>query len=126
MLLGRRILDWGLAALLLVVPALILRSSLRDPEEASTVDTAVMRVSSPLQAVVAWMVDGVGGGWSRYVALVDVEDENRELRAENEQLRRDLAAATRRAIDIEALEEMLDLAAKTDADTVGARVIAAS
>ena len=36
----------------------------------------------------SWVVEGVGGMWSRYVALVDVEDENRELRAENEQLRK--------------------------------------
>jgi rod shape-determining protein MreC len=126
MTLRRRLLDWGLAALLLVIPALILRSSLKEPEDTSKVDEAILRVSSPLQAAVSWLVDGVGDLWSRYVALIDVEDENRELREANEQLRRDLAAATRRAIDIAVLEEMLDLRGKTDADTVGARVIAAS
>jgi rod shape-determining protein MreC len=126
MTLRRRLIDWGLAALLLVIPALILRSSLKEPEETSKLDEAILRVSSPLQAAVSWIVEGIGGAWSRYVALIDVEDENRELRAENERLRKELAIATRRAIDIEALEEMLELQANLPADTVGARVIAAS
>lgn len=126
MTLRRRLIDWGLAALLLVIPALVLRSSLKDPQETSKLDEAILRVSSPLQAAVSWIVDGIGGAWSRYVALVDVEEENRELRAENARLRKELAIATRRAIDIEALEEMLELKSSLPADTVGARVIAAS
>ena len=126
MTLRRRLIDWGLAALLLVVPAIILRSSLKDPSETTKLDEAVLRVSAPLQAAVSWVVDGIGGGWSRYVALVDVEEENRELRAENERLRRELAAATRRAIDIAALEEMLELSSSMPADTAGARVVGAS
>ncbi len=124
--LRRRLVDWGLAALLLVVPAMVLRSSLRAPDDVGTVDYAVLRVSSPLQAGVSWLVDKVGSAWSRYVALVDVEDENRELRAENERLRTELAAMTRRAEDTEALEEMVELKKRTPADTAGARVTGAS
>src|SRR6188508_2324666 len=100
MTLRRRAIDWGLAALLLLIPALILRSSLKAPEKVSKLDEAILRVSAPLQAGVSWVVEGIGSGWSRYVALVDVEEENRELRAENERLRRDLAAMTRRAVDV--------------------------
>lgn len=126
MTLRRRLIDWGLAALLLVIPALILRSSLKDPEETSKVDEAVLRVTAPLQAAVAWVVEGIGGAWTRYVALVDVEEENRELRAENERLRRELAARTRQAMDLAVLEEIHAMRTSTPADTVGARVIAAS
>ncbi len=124
MTLRRRVVDWVLAALLLVIPLVVLRSSLRAPEEVSTVDEAVLRVSAPLQAGVSWLVDGVGSLWSRYVGLIDTEDENRELRAENERLRRDLAAERRRAFDVEALEEMVGIKQRTPADTAGARVIA--
>jgi rod shape-determining protein MreC len=124
--LRRRAVDWGLAALLLILPALILRSSLKEPEETTKLDQAILRVSSPLQAGVSWIVDGVGSMWSRYIALIDVEDENRELRSENERLRKELAAETRRAIDSAALEQMLDLKAETPADTAAARVIASS
>jgi rod shape-determining protein MreC len=124
--LRRRVVDWSLAAVLLIVPALILRSSLKEPEETSKLDQAILRVSSPLQAGISWIVDGVGSMWSRYVSLIDVEDENRELRAENERLRKELAIETRRAIDAASLEKMLDLKAETPADTAAARVIATS
>jgi rod shape-determining protein MreC len=125
MTLRRRLLDWSLAGVLLVLPALIFRASMRS-EEPSGLDQAVLRVSAPLQAAVTWIVEGLGGVWSRYVALVDVEAENRELRADNERLRKDLAAMSRRAFDVEAIESLVDLKKQTPADTVGARVIAAS
>jgi rod shape-determining protein MreC len=109
-----------------VLPALVLRASLRSPNETTAVDQAVLRVSAPLQAGVSWIVEKLGSMWSGYVALVDVEDENRELRAENERLRRDLATMARKAFDVAALEDVAMLKRAIPADTIGARVIAAS
>lgn len=126
MTLRRRLLDWGLAALFLILPALVLRASLRSPNETTALDQAVLRVSAPLQAGVSWIVEKLGGVWNGYVALVDVEDENRELRAENARLRKELAVMARKAFDVEALEDVAMLKRATPADTVGARVIAAS
>jgi rod shape-determining protein MreC len=124
MVMRRKLIDWALTALLIVIPALVLRSSMNRGEP-SGFDKAVLRITAPLEAGVSWLVEGVGSLWSRYVALVDVEDENRELRDENEELRKDLAAATRRASDIAALEELAVVKKQTQADTLGARVIAA-
>ncbi len=124
MTLRRRLLDWILAAILIVAPALVLRSSLKT-DDLSALDEAVLRVTAPLQAAVTWIVEGIGGTWGRYVALTDVEAENRELRAENERLRTQLAETARRAFDVEALEELAQLRRKTRADSLGARVIAA-
>lgn len=124
MTLRRRLVDWSLAAILIIAPALVLRANLRD-EGHSALDEAVLRVTSPLQLAVTWMVEGIGGLWSSYVALVDVEDENRELRAENDRLRAKLADTARRAFDVEALEELAQLRRQTRADTVGARIISA-
>lgn len=124
MTLRRRLVDWSLAAILIIAPALVLRANLRD-EGHSALDEAVLRVTSPLQLAVTWMVEGLGGLWSSYVALVDVEGENRELRAENDRLRAKLADTARRAFDVEALEELAQLRRQTRADTVGARIIAA-
>jgi rod shape-determining protein MreC len=59
------------------------------------------------------------------VSLVDIESENRELRADNEKLRKQLAAMTRRAYDVAALEDLAMVKKKTPADTLGARVIGA-
>jgi rod shape-determining protein MreC len=126
MTLRRRLLDWGLAGLFLVLPAFVLRASLRSPSETGAVDQAVLRVSAPLQAGVSWIVEKLGGVWNGYIALVDVEEENRELRAENERLRKDLALTARKAFDVEALEDVAMLKRATPADTIGARVIAAS
>jgi len=120
----RRLLDWSLTGLLIVLPALVLRSSLNRGAP-SALDEALLRITAPLQAGVSWVVEGVGGVWERYVAVVDVESENRELRAENEKLRKQLAQMTRRAFDVEALEEVATVKRKTPADTLGARVIGA-
>jgi rod shape-determining protein MreC len=124
--LRRRLVDWGLAILFLLIPALVLRASLRSPAEVSAVDQAVLRVSAPLQAAVSWIVERLGSVWGGYVALTDVERENRELRAENLRLRRELAETARKAFDVEALEEIAMLKRQIEADTIGARVIAAS
>lgn len=124
MTLRRRIIDWTLTGLLIVIPALVLRASLSRGNP-SFLDTAMLRITAPLQTAVSWVVEGIGGMWSGYVALIDVEDENAELRAENEKLRKELAQVTRRAYDVEALEELAQVKKQTPADTVGARVIAA-
>ena len=82
----RRLLDYGLAAALLAAPILILQAGLKEPSNLNGFDQAVLRISSPLQAAMSWVVEGIGGVWDRYVGLVDVEEENRELRATNARL----------------------------------------
>lgn len=124
MTIKRRMLDWALAGMLIVLPALVLRASLSRGTP-SALDEALLRITAPLQAGVSWIVEGLGGMWGRYVALVDVEQENRELREENERLRKELAAMTRRAFDVEALEDLAVVKKRTPADTLGARVIGA-
>ena len=124
MVMRRKLIDWALTGLLIIIPALVLRSSMQRGEP-SGFDKAVLRITAPLEAGVSWLVEGVGSMWSRYVALIDVEAENRELRDENDRLRKELAAATRRAADIAALEELALVKKQTQADTLGARVIAA-
>lgn len=125
MTLRRRLVDWSLAGLLILIPALVLRTSLKTGDH-TVLDDAILRVSAPLESAVSWIVEGVGGLWSRYVGLVGVEAENRELRADNERLRKELAAAQRRAVDTDALSELLELKRRLSADALAARVIAAS
>lgn len=125
-MLKRRIFDYSLAALLLVIPALILHANLKEREDLTSLDEAVLRVSAPLQAGASWVIEGIGGVWNRYVLLIDVEEENDELRDENRRLRAELAAAKRQAADTVVLEELVGLRRRTPADTIGARVIAAS
>ncbi|MCX5742520.1 MAG: rod shape-determining protein MreC [Proteobacteria bacterium] len=120
----RRLIDWSLTGLLVLIPALVLRSSLSRGTP-SGFDQALLRITAPLEAGVSWVVEGLGGLWSGYVALVSVERENTELRAENETLRKQLATMTRRAYDVAALEDLATVKKRTPADTLGARVIGA-
>jgi rod shape-determining protein MreC len=124
--LRRRILDYSLAAILLVLPLVILRAGIKEPGDLNGFDRAVLRVSSPLQAAVSWVVEGIGGVIHRYVWLVDVEEENRELRDENTRLRADLAAARRLVSDTRQLEDLIMLRRRAEAETIGARVISSS
>ena len=113
----RKIVDWCATGVLVLIPILVLRASLARGTP-SGFDEALLRITAPLQAGVSWVVEGVGGLWGRYVAVVDVEAENRELRAENEKLRRQLAEMTRRAFDVNALEDLAVVKRKTPADTL--------
>jgi len=124
MTLRRRLVDWSLAGLLVLLPALVLKASLARGTP-SGLDQALLRITAPLEAGVSWVVEGVGGLWNRYVALVGVEAENRELREDNDKLRRQLATTTRKAFDVEALEDLAVVKRRTPADTLGARVIGA-
>ncbi len=120
----RRLLDWVLAGALILIPALVLKANMTRGAP-SAVDEALLRITAPLQAGVSWLVEGVGSLWSLYVAVVSVESENRELREENERLRKELAAMTRKAFDVAALEDLAVVKKRTPADTIGARVIGA-
>jgi rod shape-determining protein MreC len=120
----RKIIDWSATLVLIIIPVLVLRASLQRGTP-SAFDQALLRITAPLQAGVSWVVEGIGGVWGRYVALVDIEAENRELRAENDKLRRELAAMTRRAFDVQALEDLALVKRRTPADSIGARVIGA-
>ena len=126
MTLRRRVLDYSLAGLLLLLPALILSSSLKQPENQTGFDQAVLRVSSPLQAAVSWVIEGIGGIWQRYVWLVDVEEENQELRELERHNREEQAKLRRQVADTAMLEELVGLRHRMPEDTIGARVIAAS
>jgi rod shape-determining protein MreC len=124
--LRRRILDYSIAGILLILPVVLLRSGMKEPHQLNGFDKAVLTISSPLQAAVSWLVEGAGGIWQGYFALVDVEEENRELRDENEALRAQLAAARREVADTRQLEDLILLRRRAEAETIGARVIASS
>lgn len=120
----KRILDWVMALFLVAVPAAFLHSNFKSQGDLNVLDRTVLAVSAPIQGAVAWAIEGVGGLWNGYVWLVDVEDENVELRRENERLRRELADAQRLAAEVPRLEEAAALRERVPADAIGARVVA--
>ena len=63
---ARRAVDWVLAGLLLLVPAAILHSSFKAPENLGGFDKVVLKISSPLQSGASWVIEGLGGLWNRF------------------------------------------------------------
>ena len=122
----RRILDYALAGLLLLLPVVLLHANMKEPARQTMLDRAVLTVAAPVQVAVTWVIERAGGLWKGYVWLVRTEADNEALREENERLRRAVAEAERRALDSEVLEDLLGLRRELSAETVGARVIAGS
>ncbi len=120
----RRTLDYVVAVILLIVPAVFLHANFKKRANTNGFDRVVLRISAPLQRGVAWVIGGVSGLWGRYVWLVDVDEENAELRRRNEELRRKLAAATAENAELDDLRTLARVRERLPAETIGARVVA--
>ncbi len=126
MLVGRRLFDYLGAMAILVLPLLMLVTSLKNPEKITPVDRAILRVAAPLQAGADWVVSGLGGIVGRYMWLVDVEKENDSLR---EELIRTRTHAHRLASKVEYvgdLEKLLGIRSDSPSEFIGGTVVASS
>jgi cell shape-determining protein MreC len=112
-----------LTALLLAVPALLLRSSTKSPERMNPFDRLVVRVTAPIQELLVRGGQRLGDGWSHYVVLVHVKRDNERLAAENAALRAQLASLSQLALRADRLERLLELRSQIHADTLAAQVI---
>lgn len=122
----RRLLDYGIAAALLICAFLLFLANAKNPDDRNVIDRGVLRVAAPLEAGVAWVVGGVGDLIGGYLWLRDVDGENAELRAENERLRQRNAELRRTQIDTDELATLLQMKQELPSRSIGARVIAGS
>jgi rod shape-determining protein MreC len=122
--LTRRARELVIVATLLAVPVLFLRANLASTEHLNVVDRAILRVSAPLQAGITAAVRGIGNGWTRYIALVHVKEDNSRLTDENAKLRAELVAAKNAASREGDLEKLLSLRASLQFESIAARVVA--
>ncbi len=120
---SRRALKLLIPAVLLLLPALVLRSSLKDPERLNPLDRLLLRVTAPLQGLVGGGAGRAGGVWSHYIALVGVKRDNEKLSADNAALRARVESLSQLAARAERLERLLELRAQIQADTLAAQVI---
>lgn len=93
----------------MVVPLVFYLSNSKDVRDHTTFDRVVVWLSSPVQWLVVSTLDGISNTWSRYVALVGVEEENGLLRREVARLRGELAYREEQALENQRLRRLLQL-----------------
>ena len=74
----------------LVLPLFILFVHGRYPRKTTIIEHGLMQVTGPALSAAHQAIDGIAGVWSGYIALVDVEEDNNNLK---EQVRRLTAQA---------------------------------
>jgi rod shape-determining protein MreC len=119
----RRYRDTFIVVLLLAVPFFFLRANIRNPEEMSAIDRAVMRVAAPVQYASSAVARGISNLIGDYVYLVDVKADNNKLAYDNARL----SARVRELVAAEAenrrLRRLLGLRDTIASETVSAVVV---
>lgn len=114
-------------AALLALPLIFYVSNARAPQDYTALDHLVVRLSAPVQWAVVSSLDGVAGLWQRYVALIDVRDDNERLQGEVRRLTEDNLALREQLQQLGHLQKLMEVRDQYGAVTmVHAQVIAAS
>ena len=111
-----------LIAVLLGLPALLLRSSLQDPRALSPLDRAVRRVGAPLEAGVSYAAGNAGRFFERWLMQARLQDDNEALAAENRRLRFELRELQQVADENRQLRRELQMRDKVPEDMLAAEV----
>lgn len=111
-----------LVAVLLGIPALLLRTSLQDPREMSALDRVVKKVGAPLEAGVGYAAGNAGRFFERWLMQARLQDVNEELAAENRRLRFELRALQQVEEENRELRTSLQMRDKVPEDLVAAEV----
>jgi len=120
----RRLRDYGLSALLLVLPFFVLRANLKDPSKTTVLDRWLLQISAPVQWVAVQLAHGVSAIAEEYVYLVDVKRENDRLAYENKRLRQQVDRLYTLERENERLSDLLVLRERVGGEQISGRVIA--
>ncbi len=120
----RRYRDGVLVVLLLAIPFFFLKASIRNPEELSVVEQALMRVAAPFEYVSAALARTVSGVIGDYFYMVDVKADNNKLAYENERLRAKVSALLAVDAENQRLKSLIGLRDRLAPEAVSAVVVA--
>ena len=115
--------DIIICILALAIPFFFLRSNLKDPSQLNVADKIIMTLSTPVQWAATAAAETVGGVWSDYVYLVDVEQENERLRFEVARLRAENNLYLETAQEVRSLRQMLGFSETFGGDLLAARIV---
>jgi rod shape-determining protein MreC len=111
-----------LVAVLLGIPALLLRASLQDPRALSGLDRVVIKVGAPLEAGVGYAAGNAGRFFERWLLQARLQDDNEALAAENRRLRLELRALQQVDEENRELRRSLQMRDKVPEDMIAAEV----
>ena len=119
----KRYRDAAIVLLLLAVPFFFLRASMKKPENLTTLDRVILRISAPIQYGASSVARGISNLWGDYVYLVDVKADNQRLAYDNARLRENVHRLEQQQVDNRELRRLLQLREATPGDTISAQVI---
>jgi rod shape-determining protein MreC len=105
------------------VPFFFLRASMKKPENLTTLDRVILRISAPIQYGASSVARGISNLWGDYVYLVDVKADNQRLAYDNARLRENVHRLEQQQVDNRELRRLLQLREATPGDTISAQVI---
>ncbi len=120
----RTLRDGAICVVLLVLPFVVLNSSLKDPSDANGLDRFVLEMSGSVQWIASQAAYSVSGVFSDYVQLVDVQEDNDTLRMDNARLREEVRTLRVQADENRRLRDLLALRNRIRSETVTAEIIA--
>ena len=119
----RRYRELLIVGVLLVYPFLSFLSHGSAARAPNLLDRAVVGLTTPVQKVLCWVIDGGISGVKRYVALRGVEHDNEVLREENETLRGQVVSLAEAQAENARLKGLLDYGTGLSGTKVAARIV---
>lgn len=106
---------------------LLLAVQIKSPAQVRLVRVWAVEIVAPLGRVATWATDGIGGGWSHYVALRHLRQDNEKLQAELDKLKLRNAQLEGRAAEADRLATLLAFReTHAEVSMLAARVIGGS
>jgi len=108
----------------LVVPLFLLYAHGRSPRQTTVIEAGLINVTAPVQSAATRMLGGLEGLWSGYMALVDLQAENKRLEDDAQVLTAQALRAKELGLENARLRSLLEFKrTRRDLQTVAAHVI---
>lgn len=107
----------------LVVPFFFLKANLKEPHQLTSVDRVILTLSTPIQWAATATAEAVGEVWSSYIYLVDLQEDNEQLRFENQRLKAENNLYLETEQEVRRLRRMLTFRETFAGKLMAARVI---
>jgi rod shape-determining protein MreC len=120
----RKYRPYLLAAGLILSALLLYSSNLRQRNQTTLFERTVLQITAPLLQGYDNLLQKIDRLWSRYLWLIDTEEENLRLQQENRRLKGELVAVEEIRLSNQRLRKLLEFRETTGLPVIPARIIA--